>query len=774
MSENFGGVIELKSSIRRGLPAGTALLTVLGLSTTFGATTAWADSSTTPKVTLAQAKQIAQATFLVPSGYTLQNESFNSNNGGTQSPSYQFSFTNASPTGGGQPIYVTVNANDGTITSYNRQSPDNQFLFPVPISAAQAQQIANRWAEKLYPKQVSQVRSLSLTPTSGPLTGPTQYTYRYERMVNGIPAPFDGFSITVGQKGTLLSLQDHWTSLPFPSLKNVLGDSKAKSIYQAALALHLAYQPVYPSNGKPTVNLTYQLASQTYVNWWSTMFSNQNSISYPVIDASTGNVVDASGAIVTASPYTRPKPLVKGGPTLLTDPVKVNWTETQALQFAEKTLSIPASATLQNANQYASSNADVTWNFQWITTNQQNINVSVDATYGIMQNYSTYPGPYNTPPASPKSAKYTQAEINKAVDNLVEMAMANDTGAIAVVPTPFYGPKSSVETGFQILPLVHGVPDLARAGNVTFNLQTGGVQDFYINTQPMQSVYPNPSQAIPESKAVQDWMAQRPLTLEYLETQPQLTAKMNGKVPARQSTKAAQIKLVYAPEVPNSATGQFNALTGKFGGSNSKTSFTGQIKDLGGISAAPQIQLLVHRELVSVDNHGDVHPNQQMTHAAFVKLLVDAFGEQTQFNPQVMNTSGALSALGSVPKTSPDYQALGAAYAMGWLSSAKPFLPDALTTRDYAAQILARALHFTPLLATGQAFQLKANDSGKISPNHMVADALAVSLGMLPLQNGDFNPDANLNLADTAVAVVRAAEVLGQEGVQTYPRTIQG
>ena len=754
----------------RTLPAGALVLTTIGISGLVTAPTALANVGTPPKLSAGQAEQIAIKTFSIPSTYALQSESYNNNMSVTQPAAYSLNYQSTDPSKSGQSINVTIDANTGTVLNYNRPSGDNQFVFPAPVSAGQAEQIANRWAQKLYPLQVPSVKALPLTPTAGSLVGPTQYTYSYERVVRGIPAPFNGFSITIDQNGNLVAVSDNWTNLVFPSPTNVLSQSQANSIYQKALDLHLEYQSVYHTNGKPTTELVYQGAPQFYLNWWGQQFNGTSVIEFPVINAATGQVVDATGSTYRPAKYSPPKPLVPGGPTSLQDPKPVHWTEQQALDYAQKLFGITGSDTLASVSQYTNGSADTTWNFSWQTVNHINIQVSIDAKYGFVTSFNQYPmQPEN--PAANKEAKLTQAQADATVTAFVKKLYADDTGALAVVQNPGPVNKSSgFNSSYQIVSLVAGIPDQTHSGNVSIDPQTGQIQSLWMNNfEPSTSSFPVPSKALSQSQAVQRWMDARPLRLQYLETQPEVAAKL-GSISTKGTNSGGQrpqVLLTFAPTAGPGSSGQFNAITGVFE-TSAKSPYTGVIHDIRGVVGAAQIQLLVDRELMMVDSQGDVHPNQTMTHSALLKLVVDALGLQGHYNQQLLATTAAKSALANVPQNSPDYQEIGSAYSMGWIPTKETFQPNAPTTRDYAAQILARALGFTPLLTHPKAFQLSATDAGSISSSHFAADALAATLGMIPLQNGAFHPNNDITLADTAVAVVQAAVIAGEEG-QPYP-----
>lgn len=758
-------VRKLSKGSARGLLLAT--VSIAGLATV---PTAFANIASPPKLSAKQAEQIAVSTFSIPTTYTLQSENYNSSNSLTQPSAYSLNYQSTDSAMRSQSIYVTIDANTGTVLNYSRPSSDSQFVFPAPVSAKQAQQIANGWAQKLYPSQFSNVKPLPLTPNAGSLVGPTQYTYTYERVVNGIAAPFNGFSVTIDQNGKLVGVSDSWTNLNFPSQTKAISQSAANSLYQKALTLHLEYQTVYQSAGKSSTQLVYQGTPQFYPNWWGQQFNSTSVIEFPVINAATGSIVDATGSTYQPAKYAQPKPLVPGGPTGLQNPKPVNWTEQQALSYAQNLFNITGSDTLTSVNQYTNPSADTTWNFGWQRANHMSLQVSIDAKYGFLTSFNQYPMQPQKP-ASNKAPKLTQAQIDATVTAFVKKAFANDTGDLGLTQSPTNVNNSNgLNTSYQIVRLVGGIPDQSQSGNVYVDPQTGLIQSLWMNnTAQSTASLPSISKAMSETQAISKWMQARPLQLEYLETQPQLASKLatNGKVPNPPAQQQPEVLLTYAPIANQNSSGAFNAVTGMFETSTT-TPYTGTIHDISGVAGAAQIQLLVDRELMTVDSQGNVHPGQTMTHAAFMKLLVDALGLQGRYNPQILSSAAAKSALAGVPKNAPDYQEIGSAYSMGWIPMNEPFQPNALTTRDYAAQVLARALGFTPLLAHPEAFQFSPSDVASITSSDLAGDALAATLGMLPLQNGAFHPNNDITLADTAIAVVQAAVIEGEQG-HPYP-----
>lgn len=775
----------MNQSLRKTLPAGAAVLMTLGSTGIMLAPTAFADAQSQPKLTAKQAEQIAMKAFSIPSSYTLQNESYNNNQNTTRPASYDLNYRsaskNASKQATGPSIQVTVNANTGTIINYYRSSQHNQFVFPVPVGVDKARAMANQWAKKLFPKQYGDVKAQKLRPSYGSLTGPLNYTFNYERMVNGvngvngIPAPFDGITIGISQNGHLTSVQDHWTKLSFPSAKTAESTQKADAIYKQALNLRLEYQSIWRNNEKPKTQLVYNQPPHAYPNYWGQQFTIQNMIEFPVIDAASGKIIDSAGDVYQSKSSSTPKPLVPGGPTWGNEPKKVNWTQKQALQYAQKILQIPAGYKLANVNENHNAKSDTTWNFSWQkgdASSKANIHVAIDATYGFLVSYDHFT-PYQAKQAKLRAigklkthSKLTQKQVDAKVEAFIKQVFPHNTGGMAVVPRQFHN-RPGLQTSYQIVTFSNGIVNMTRSGNVSVNPQTGKIQRMYMNNQFESQTLADPAKAMSPSAAAAKWMTARPLKLEYLETQPEMAAKASGK---KQTGSKAKVVLAYAPIADSASSGQFNAVTGKFESNGTKTPFTGTINDINGLKAAPQIRLLVHRELIPVDNHGDVHPNQSMTHRAFIKLLVDALGYKNRIVQSRLNSTSAMSALANVPKTSPASKEIKAAYSNGWIPTDKPFTPNATTTRDWAAQVLARALNMNVLLKHSDAFTFNPKDASKIPSGDKAGDALAVTLGLMSTDNGDFKPTSPMTLADSAVATIQAAMVLGSQG---RPRPIQ-
>ena len=101
------------------------------------------------------------------------------------------------------------------------------------------------------------------------------------------------------------------------------------------------------------------------------------------------------------------------------------------------------------------------------------------------------------------------------------------------------------------------------------------------------------------------------------------------------------------------------------------------------------------------------------------------------------------------------YSEVYTAFVNGWLQNGKVFEPNQPITRSDAAQLLVRALGYGELMGYPSAFRIKAGDAASIPSAQYAGDAIALALGLLPLQSGAFHPDGHVTVADAAQAVVR-------------------
>lgn len=743
------------------IPAGAAL--VIAFSTLFAvpASAKSLASSVRPTYSMANALARAKQLLAIPSDFTLTQESFD-NNMQQGEPSYSFSFSYTTPDNQGSYINVTMGATTGNVLSYARNSAATGFVYPLPVSAGKAQELAVAWAKKLYPQQLPYTRLQPLITDQGPLTAPVTYTYNFTRYVQGIAAPFDGISLTIDQNGRLIGASDNWTEAIFPGASGLLSPAKAAAVYSASLGLYLGYSTIWNSAGAASYALSYQPPNTSYPTYWNTPFGGASSVGTPVIEASNGQLISSAGTAVQAPAYVQPQPIVKGGPAVFPGTRKVDLTQAQALRYARYALALPATDHVQDVSDSQTlPTGDVMYNFTFKTADGHQITASVDATTGALTSfYGSLPPLVLHEGSKIQKAlggKVTQAQIDATVKAFIKRAFAKDTGGLAIAQSAFFRPtsaKQALTTNFSLEPLVHGLPVLSSSGQIAVSGKTGQLVSFWGGFGTFTGELPSPEGVLTPSVATADWVKSQPLTLTYLLTQPVDVGA------------SSRVVLTYAPAANPYGAGALNALTGGFLESGvNPAPYTGPIQDLNGVAAAPQIALLVAHGLLPVTASGEVHPQAVMTRAAFVKLVVDSLVTPGIYSGPALSASAAAS-LG-VPANSPDFSALQTAFSRGWINQGKLFHPNAPITRGDAAQILARALGYAGVLAHPAIFTLPAKDASTISPDQLGGDAIAYALGMFPLMDGNFAASSHVTVAQAAVADVQLVTAYS-EGSQLF------
>lgn len=710
-------------------------------------------------MSVTRAEQIAKAQTYIPEGYALSSESYNAAQNG-QPAQYNLNYVQGTSQNQNQQmaVNVSVNATTGMILNYYRQSDMVGFQFPATVSQSQAQTIAFAWAKRLYGPYTTEVAQLQQQPSSGPLTTPIQYTYTFERIVHGVPAPFDGFSITISASGHLLQANANWTPLAFPAAQPKVTMSQANSIYRKSLHFHLVYGQNWSNAVDPTTMLDYVVPERSYPDDFNTQFSNAQSVNVPVIDAATGTVIDSDGVEHPLPTYTTLKMLVPNGPAHFPGLIKVNWNEAQCRSYAMRVLELKSSDKVVNDSESTQQgpSGDVTWNFTWDISDHRQINASVDATRGVLTSFNE--NRQNMQPLNVnQSAKITDAQALARVNEFVKRVFPDDIGGIAVTTSPFQKFPNGFRRFFELEFYYRGVEVQGSEGNVSVSGNSGQVSSF--NWQPSAGLtkLPSPDRAVSLATVVHTWMQAEPLTLQYVLTQPQLDYKEQQ---SQAHLPAPRIVLTYAPTGPYGYGVGVNALTGALQNQGQNpVPYTGTIHGLEGMKEAPYILLLVNHELLPVDPSGDVHPRRVMTRAQWVKLVVDTLGLDNPVTLPESMAPGMQIALTGIPATAPDYAELVSAYTRNWIIQDHPLMPNVPVTRSYAAQVLVKALGYGPILADDSAFRLTATDAKTIPDSQYAGDAIAVALKLLTLQDGRFNGGSGLTVAEAAKAVVQMANV---------------
>jgi hypothetical protein len=672
--------------------------------------------------------------FSIPSEYRLQSTYFDTSSNGSY---YDLSYAYTTPDKQSHYMDITISALTGLITNFSRDTLASGFVYPLPTSQTQAQALAIAWAKKLYPQEYLHVKLLPMLPNTGLLTQPMSYQFNFERIENGIPAPFDGFSITIDQNGMLIGANQNWTTgVSFTKPRAIISQSQANAIEQKWLNLTETYTNQF-QNGTNHYRMTFSLPTTLLASSWNEQFGTQ-AIGIPSIQAMNGTVTDANLKPI-ASPSIPPISLLQaGGPADFPFGHIVHWTRAQALTFAQKTLHISTTDHLTDASQSQTyPSGDTQWTFTWADAKHNTVNATIDVTNGTLQSFT-----YNSATPVKSKTKRTQEQIDQAAVNFLKQLYPQDTGGITVAFPNKNNQAKNVVTDLNFQFVVHGLLDQNDSGSLYVNAKTGQVTSYWGGFTATPKDFALPSQGMSMMKAKQLWLKDFPLQLVYGLTQ----------------TNSPKVVLLYAPTQDTTSL-YLDALNGNllnaYGFTNAMST---QILDTKGLPQAQAIAILAQYGLLVVDAHGDVHPQQAMTREEFVNLVVNALEKP---HPILYNVFAA-SATATTNSQQVSYNQMQTAFLNGWLKQGALRNPNRLITRSEAAQIMIRALGYAAILNHPTIFQLPAKDAAQITSVDLPADALAYGLGLITLQNGYFHPKGDLTIADAALAIVRVATAFNE------------
>ncbi|HHW32060.1 MAG TPA: peptidase M4 [Clostridiaceae bacterium] len=186
---------------------------------------------------------------------------------------------------------VKINAKTGEIASFYISVPYNENDKAVDDSEA-AKAAVEEFVKKFKPDKY-QLVELDEEESDQPIILksaelPKSYSFRFNRIVNEIPFPGNGFTVrydAVRQKVTEFYME--WYDIDFPSLDGVISEEKANEALFQEVGLELQYKEVYPkdleirdySDIKPEMKLAYVLKSGKPYN----------------LDAYTGKILNYDG-----------------------------------------------------------------------------------------------------------------------------------------------------------------------------------------------------------------------------------------------------------------------------------------------------------------------------------------------------------------------------------------------------------------------------------------------------------------------------------------------
>lgn len=580
--------------------------------------------------------------------------------------------------------------------------------------------------------------------------GPATYTFRWQRVVNGVPFPANGAAVGIdGQTGQVMSYSLNWTRTEFPSAAGVISPEQALQAFQAAGMLEMQYfvaQPLRPlaSGEKPLLKLVYQLHHP----------------SGGIVDALTGKPLQLeSGKWGNGGPggmgeaemaklemAAAARPAVSLTPEEQKEVEKTFGllTQDQAVAAAKKWVDIPDNLPLRSASLQADwQSPDIrSWNLNWnVDTPAGNpkegevqwVNARVNAATGELLGFNLS---YVLDKRDQTGAIDRQAAQKLAEDFLQQVqpqrfkeAELDETG-IPFLPGPVSRPISGNPPvqSFTYRRLVGSIPFPNNNLTVTVDTVHQRITSYNLNWANLN--FPEAAGTLSREQATDAFLKYQPLTLTYFQV-----FGPNGP---------EETRLVYQPTPAKGlpASRLLDAKSGEpldwQGNPLSRQARPYYFDDIAGNYAAKEIALL-GRAGIFGEYCDSFHPEEKITAISLLRAML-----------QAQNGVGGNANL-------TDNQVLEQAKQRGWLKEA--MAPGATVDRQTLAILLVRLLNLDRAARVEGIYQTPYKDASAIQPSSMGYVALAWGLGILKGDGENFRPADQVTKAEAAEALVRALEI---------------
>lgn len=632
-------------------------------------------------------------------------------------------------------IHAILDADTGDIVSYYGYGSDftGQNSLVPKVSKAEALMIAEEFLKKAVPSRYSSLKlSDNIPERAYPLGYNRDYSFYFERVVNGIPCPFCGAQFQVSATtGKITHYYLNWEyKAVFPPAVNTISPQKAAETMKSK-GFELMYFRPYPAKEgqERQVKLVYGINQprQVLVNAITGEFETDN---YFYIFRDGMHDKGEMGGMGSAKERLERNELTPIEEEEV-DIVANLLSREEAQEAVFKHFRLPEGFALENARLFEDERKDRIWHLGWNMNNgdQGNgyISAAVDALTGELLSYSRsiyYPG------FEKETNKYTLAQAGKIGEKFL-----NEMQSVKMGQTRYADRQDQFEASrtarFTYTRLVDGIPFYEDSLSVEVDRVTGEIVSFYV--QWGKFVFPKAAPGITLDAAFKNLTGANPMDMGYLRVEKPKFDR------SEQTIGLYYYFRDYQPRLVDAVTGKVLSETGQEYTSEDKVEFT----DIAGHPSENDIKLLYSLGVVG-DSTGKYYPYDPVMNAAFIKMLVLANGWQP----------GEGEELDGVPDTwyRPYYQT--AVYHGVFPADSMP-KPEQEVNRIDCARFLVSAIGLKKAAVLEGIYKVPSKDGSEISVMDAGYAAIALKMGLLPAINGNFE-------ADTLVARGEAASILVQ------------
>ncbi|MFT9495548.1 YcdB/YcdC domain-containing protein [Anaerosolibacter sp.] len=658
-------------------------------------------------------------------------------------------------------INVSVDGSDGSIRSLSQQEyiHSQERVAIATITEEQGKQLAEKFVQKFYPeiyKQVKLVGDGAINYGPGSYYS-SNYSFRYVQTVNGLSFEPNYMTVEVdGMKGKITGFSYRWRNgLTFPGVEEVIGEEKAKTLFEKELKMELRYMPHRPqpydyNSPIKTIKLAY----------------------YPTF--TSGDQVDAKEGKFLIWPARTPEEKMEKDITtkqkeeIFNSATKIEtrtkeMDESQAAQIMKEQLEktfgegydIESLRYMENEDYWESSGKKA-WSGQFVkkdgdTRYNGRGQITIDALTGELINLTSH----NWRDMEEKFEPVLSWEegYDKAIESIKEYfphKIKEIETKSAYIKSSYLVNGREVEQPyyyFSFPRLVSGIAYPEDAITVELDRKTGQIQSIRCMWND-EAAFPNPADRIKEDKAqeifFEDYGPNLIYTLYNSSSDPQKPVE-EVKLVYRLNRDTAYMYMPYS---------NVDALTGEKidyqgGVINSKgNSFKEKIK---GHWAEKEMNILANQGIIDVSQFD---MDKEITLMEVIKIMVNAKGYET-YRLRGVDTLK----FGNYQAEDSEYKYLQMAVLYGILENkSMVFDGEKKISREELANLMVRLLRYENVAKIQGIYTLPYSDKGEVNPEYLGAVALCTGLEIINGQDGKIRPKDNATMVEMAIAVYKAME----------------
>lgn len=691
-------------------------------------------------ITVEQAVQIVRDNFTIPEEYTRLSTSYNDYN---NLATYSLNWDADEPMGN---FHAEVDANNGDILGISQWKERDRPYFKLPLlSSEDALKIANDLITKLVSKHQSEIQLIKdnqqvfISENSQPFT----YNYRWIRLVNGIPFPENGVSVSVsGEDGQIINYNYNWTEgLAFPAASNLVSAEQARQVFEETPMLELQYflPPMTQTKEPQRVLLVYQLTNKYYGGAIDALTGKPLTIDKQAVAGlkPANEIGSTSAAIATTSVSTinmasSVAPLTALAADQDSPENSQQISENKAIEIVKKLVKIPKDFVLRNSSlnpDWHNPNEQV-WELHWSSDSSNArehgyLSALVNARTGDLMSFNIS----DVSNLNDKAKPINRREAQKIADDFLKRAQPEGFELVkAETQDPYLvGLPANIQM-FNYVRYVDGIP-VSRNG-MFIVVDTLAKQVISYELQWTYQDFPTAASDLLSLKQITEvFLKLRPLALRY-----SLIFQPNGQPEARLVYQARSGYNVYDPAILDAKTG---VLMDRYGNPPSQWSRANTFKDVQGHYAEKEIGIM--GLMGAFGEYGEnFRPDEKISTGSLLRAMLTAEGNHRD---QVLS----------------DEDVLKIAHERGWLDDS--LKPESELSREDLAKIMIRLINMEPSAKVKGIYAVPFTDAKGIQPDSLGYMALAWGLGILKADENTLRPNQAATRAEAAYALVHAYSV---------------